>query len=554
MTASRVRLSLLPAAAAAAILLPLRLEAQPDTGPKFVRPPEVLPNRNPRAPLAAVLKFTADRPVETVLTISDGTHSSRLVHGFSRSPEKGLAVAGMRPARKHTISVVIRDKSGKQAKAPNLLEYTTPPLPTAEGDFPPIRIRAPLRDKMEPGVTVVSVRRQAPGRPDNPASTRFGMILAVDAAGEPVWYYQHDARISDFERGPDGNLFICTLDYEIVEVDLLGNTAAKWHAAGRPQGAGDGIPVDTMTFHHEIDVLPNGNLVVLGTELREIPNYYTSETDANAPRKTQKVMGDQVIEFQRDGRIVWKWNAFDHLDPMRIGYETFSGYWVRRGFPDTLDWSHANNLLYDRANDCLLVSFRYQSAIVSIDRKSGQLRWILGKPDKWLEQQQKLLFRAGDNTRWFHHQHAPFPTQRGTMLVFDNGNYQTMPFEAPLPPNQTYTRAVEYRIDERARTVQQVWESETGPGPDSVVSVAMGNTEQLPKTGNILVSYGALMRAAEKEKAQTWNVAGSGGWTRIREYTHTKPARLVWEAVIEDPSMKLGWQLFCGVRWSSMTP
>jgi hypothetical protein len=380
------------------------------------------------------------------------------------------------------------------------------------------------------------------------------MILALDAAGEPVWYYRSDSRISDFERGPNGHIFFCNLDYEIHEIDLLGNTVARWYAKGRPQGAGPGVAVDTMTFHHEVDVLPNGNLVVLGTRMREIPNYYTSETDASAPRKTQKVMGDQEIEFQRDGKIVWEWNAFDHLDPMRMGYETFSGYWERRGFPGVLDWSHANNLLYDRQDDSLLVSFRYQSAIVKIDRKTHQLRWILGKPDQWRDRQQKLLFRAGAGTRWFHHQHAPFPTTRGTILVFDNGNYQTMPFVTPLPPAATYTRAVEYRLDEGARTVEQVWESEPGPGPDSVVSVAMGNVEQLSKTGNILVSYGALLRPAEKEKTKGWNVAAGGSWTRVREYSHTSPARLVWEAVIEDPAGKFGWQVFCGVRWAGMTP
>ena len=83
------------------------------------------------------------------------------------------------------------------------------------------------------------------------------MLVVVDAAGEPVWYYESSARISDFERGPNGHLFLCTLDYEILEIDLLGNEIARWYAAGRPAGApatGPGIiaassPAPQITAH-----------------------------------------------------------------------------------------------------------------------------------------------------------------------------------------------------------------------------------------------------------------------------------------------------------------
>lgn len=514
----------------------------------FTQAPQVKPNPNPRVPLAAVVQFTADAKVKTQLTVSDGKH--RWTLDYDRDPAQGLPVVGMRPNRAHTIGVTIRDSSGKTRKHPPL-QFTTPPLPQEAGEFPPVKVTSTPGVKREPGITVASVRRQAMATGPDPRSTRYGMLLAIDEAGEPVWYYRSDARISDFERGPNGNIFLCTLDFEILEIDLLGNTVASWYAARRPiPPSKTATPVDTATFHHEIDVLPNGNILVLGSEVRTLPDYYTSETDAKAPRRSQKVMGDEVIEFQRDGKVVWRWNAFDALDPKRIGYETFSGYWVRRGFPGVLDWSHANNLLYDRRDDSILVSFRYQSAIVKIDRATRQLRWILGKPDQWSEQQQKLLFAAEPGTQWFHHQHAPFPTARGTMMVFDNGNYATMPFAPPKPPRETYTRAVEYRLDEKSKTVRQLWESEPGPRDDSVVSIAMGNVEQLPKTGNVLVSYGALMSPEERRTAASWDVAGGGVWTRLREYTYQKPARLAWEAVIRDPEGKMGWQLFCATRWS----
>tara|TARA_Y100000389_G_C16994500_1_gene286527 strand:+ start:269 stop:433 length:165 start_codon:yes stop_codon:yes gene_type:complete len=53
--------------------------------------------------------------------------------------------------------------------------------------------------------------------------------------------------------------------------------------------------------------------LVLSTEAREINDYYSSETDAQTPRKKQKVMGDVVVEFNPKGEIVHQWNSFDHF-------------------------------------------------------------------------------------------------------------------------------------------------------------------------------------------------------------------------------------------------
>ncbi len=508
---------------------------------KFTQPPAVTPNPNPRAPLAAVLTFATDVPTATQVRIADDAGRTwELTFDEASAPQRGLALVGFRPGRRHEIRVVLRDRAGRETAAPATLLFQAPPLPAAADAFPPLTVTRDSSAPVEPGYTLLSVRRQGPGRPTDPFNTGWGMIVAIDAEGVPVWYYEASARISDFERGPNGNLFLCTLEYEILEIDLLGNEVARWHAAGRPKGAGPGISVPTMTFHHEIDLLPGGNLVVLGTDRRALPNYYTSETDARAPRQTQQVMGDEVIEFSREGRVVRKWNAFDHLDPYRIGYETFSGYWERRGFPGTLDWSHANNLVYDPSDDSLLVSFRYLAAIVKIDRVSGQVKWILGKPDGWAEKYRPLLFRAEGDLQWFQHQHSPFPTSRGTLIVFDNGNYGTMPFTPPKPRAETFSRAVEYQLDPERRTVRQVWASAQGPGPDTVLSEAMGNAEQMPGTGNVLVFYGALNRA------------GGASWSRGREYTHTTPARVLWEVVARDPQGKTGWQFFCGTRWANL--
>ncbi len=517
--------------------------------PAFTEAPTVIANPNPAVPLAAVVRFAADRPVTTTIHVTDGKHAWDLNYNASHDPRKGLAVIGMRPDRKHEIRVSIRDADGNAAQAPRVLEFKTPPLPSDPDEFPPIRITVEKTDRMEPGFTLFNPRRRKVG--DQGFGASFGMLLAVDADGVPVWYYRTNSRISDLERLQNGHVLFVTQDYRAVEIDMLGNVVAQWYASGRPQGPVQGaIPIDTLAFHHDIDELPNGHFVVLGVEKHEIDNYYTSEYDPKAPRKRQDVMGDEIIEFTREGKEVWRWKAFDHLDPFRIGYETFSPYWARRGFPETVDWTHANSLVYDPRDDSLLVNMRVQSAIVKIARPSGEIRWILGPPVGWPAKLKPLLLKPlGSPFRWFYQEHAVNWTPKGTLVIFDNGDYEAFPFTPPVPPAKTYSRAVEYAIDEKAMTVKQLWQSE-GPGPDAVLSFAMGDVDWMPETGNILVHYGALIPPPHIGRFNWRNALQLDFWTRIREYTHTSPPEVVWELVLGDPSGKsrTGWTLFGGDR------
>jgi hypothetical protein len=150
---------------------------------------------------------------------------------------------------------------------------------------------------------------------------RYGVLAAFDADGVPVWYYETPRPPSDFQRLPNGRIQVMLVDQRIQEIDLLGNVLEEWYAAKRGDGAeASGKPVDALSLHHEFETLPNGNIAALSTDRREVVDFYTSDRDEKAPRKTQYLMGDRLVEFQRDGKIVWEWNVFDHLDVKRIGY------------------------------------------------------------------------------------------------------------------------------------------------------------------------------------------------------------------------------------------
>ena len=522
--------------------------------PKFVRPPVVSANPNPAVPLAAVLTFTADQPVSTAVAVSDGKHSWQLTYDASHRPENGLAVIGMRPDRKHRIEVQIRDAAGNTTAASQFLEFTTPALPSEEGEFPPVRITVHKPDRMEPGYTLFNPRRERAD--DRRFGANFGMILIVDDAGVPVWYYRTNFRITQQTRLRDGNIAYMTQDFRIAEIDWLGNVVRQWYSARRPQGAApDATPVDTVAFHHSLAEMPSGNIIALSIEIREIDNYYTSDTDPNAPRKRQKVVGDEVVEFQPDGKIVWRWSALDSLDPFRIGYGTFGPYWLVRGFKDVADWSHGNKLMYDSSDDSVLVSFRQLSAIVKIGRKNRDVKWIFADPKGWNEALAPKLLKL-DAGRWFYTQHALTTTPEGTLLIFDNANLLALPFDPPVRPRDTYSRAVEFRIDENRKVAREVWASEE-QGEGSVLSTAMGDVHWMAKTGNVLVHYGNLMAPKQRTTAGEIRDTAAGdfnAWSLIREFRHTRTPEIVWELVLGDPSgtPRTGWNLFGGDRLASL--
>jgi len=522
------------------------------TAAQFTTAPTVKPNPNPAVPLAALVQFTASAPVETTITIFDAERKWEVKFDEKHNPASGLPVVGFYPAKRHGLQVRIRDRGGKTVRATQTLEFTPPAVPADITEFPPIQVRTLKPKLMEPGWTLLSMRRGGGGGAGGAAgraagaprvepvfATGYGLVIALDETGKVVWYYRGNNRVADVHRLRNGNIAFITNDNRLVEVDLLGNQKGEWCAAHRPQGVCTGIAVDVLTMHHSFEELPNGNFLINSGEVREIDNYYSSETDPNAPRKRQKVMGDQVVEFDRAGRVVWRWSAFDHLDLFRLGYLTVNEYWPLRGFPETLDWTHGNGVFYDERDNSVLFNSRQQSSVIKIERPSGRVAWIFGEPGGWAEKFQPLLFHADGVIEWPWHNHAPRLSRRGTLMVFNNGILKMRPFDKPAPDSEVVSGALEYNIDSETHTAKLLWSSDTKGQPETVSTFAMGDADFLPRTGNVLVVYGTGVRTDTHLP-----------WTRVREFRHTSPAEVVFDVVlsfaIENPPVT--WVAFGGDR------
>ena len=359
------------------------------------------------------------------------------------------------------------------------------------GDLPPYRIETCIPERREPGTMVFNVR---PGGGSDLAGGT-GWIIGVDQQGGFPLNLKFDKPAQDSCALANGNLmFSLTGAGLIMEVTRSGELVRQWHIAGRwhdKTPPGGSIEIDIPLTHHRINMFPNGNLLLMTAELREIDDWPLRDDDPNAPRGTARVVGDIILEVSPAGDIVNRWAMLDMLDPYRLSYGSCSGYWRQRGFPDSNDWCHANAVTYDPSDDTLMVSLRTQDCILKFSPATGDIKWILGDPGNWRAPWSDKLLRPEGELEWPYHQHDCSVTPAGTILCFDNGNNRATPFDAKMPEAESYSRVVEFAVDAAARTVRQVW-SYGGGGDGKLYGCYQGGAYRLPQTGNTFMNFGGV--------------------------------------------------------------
>jgi hypothetical protein len=549
---SRIALVLL---AGLSCVLLVGCDAGPPPAPVFTAAPEVSGNPNPQVPLAAIVSATTDVPGTLEVRISEGDRTWTAPQAAAAATSHRVNILGLKPGRPHALQVTAVDQAGNRSAAVPL-KFTPPPLPD---DFPAIEVRASDPDRMEPGVTLFALMRWPDGADVDEES---GLAIAVDQAGEIVWFRRSEPLWEDPHRIASGHLLGIVGYNRAEEVDMLGNVVTSWHASEHPNPEANedipagSIPVATETFHHDIQELPSGNLLVLSTEVRSYDGYPTSLEDEEAETGTANVVGDVIVEFARDGAIVNEWKLLDMLDPYRLGHESLGGIWDDWAYVDveggTKDWAHANSLWYDSATDSIVVSVRHQEAVIGFSRATGTLNWILGNHEGWGDEWAPYLLQAEGDLEWPYHQHAAEITDWGTLIIYDNGNNRTMPPAAGMMPQESYSRAVEYVIDSNQRSVEQVWEY--GPDQERFFSPFISEADRLPSTGNVLITDGG--RVQDEEGLQSSQIVGGDHWARILEVTRTETPSKVFEIVIDSSQEEpdIGWAVYRAERLPGLYP
>ncbi|MBT5020161.1 aryl-sulfate sulfotransferase [Planctomicrobium sp.] len=463
---------------------------------------------------------------------------------FSNQHE--VKLFGLKPDTRYEVSLEIQSTELGSNLSKSLSIKTQP----VSDLFPRIQVKHIQKEKLEPGLTLFNLIRWENDKPD----TDFGAIFAIDSAGDIRWSYIAPHLIFIVRQLANGNLLYGYGNRTdgLIEINLTGQVIRQWDAArlGRTVAA-HALAVDVDSLHHDVYPTNSKTFLALATQLHEVDSYYDASYHPRKRIENASLVTDEVVEFAENGNILKRYSLHDLLDPQRIGYGSLHNFWDSRGYESirrgTFDWSHSNSVTIDPQDDNIIVSVRHQDAVIKIDRQTGELIWILGTPKGWKGKHAEKVLKPSGGVSWSYHQHAAEVTPHGTLLMFDNGNYQAVPFNKQKHATDNYSRAVEYRIDEKQMKVEQVWEY-AATTKDRFYSTFLCDVDWLPKTGNVLITNGGEIR--DEKGLRTDFAPGDQQWAEIFEVTYGTNSEKVFDVLIDSPPERpeIGWSIYRAER------
>jgi arylsulfate sulfotransferase len=464
--------------------------------------------------LTRVLEFTTDQPTRTSFLL-EGEGKKWLIESHELATQHRIPVMGMTFGQNYSVSQIkVEDGVGSKLSLNNQFNFATGSKPFQIHDFIPV---VSDKSKMEPGLTIFHGTNQTVG---------------VDADGAVRWHYGQN--VWNIHRASNGNFlgFLGSLSTANIlrEFDVTGRTVREWYPGSTPPPASQlspvAVPIAAQGLHHDVWLMENtGNILTIDRRIKTVNNYPTSATDPNAPLGTVDLSYDLILEVDTAGNIVHQWDTSQIIDERRVAFDMFAA-----SSPGQVTWIHANGLYHDPNDDSIVVSSRVQDAVFKFDRATGDLKWILANHEGWGPEFQDYLLTPisgpGEEFEWSYHQHNPTLLEDGNIILFDNGTYRTTPFDGntPMAPEDSYSRIVEYDIDETNMTVTQVWSY--GKDADEVLYTALrGGVDLLPETGNILRADGVISKVD--------GVTPNPNYGRIQELT--RDGEIVFDLLTSDP-------------------
>ncbi len=270
-------------------------------------------------------------------------------------------------------------------------------------------------------------------------------LMILSPNGTPRFYREMDARCYDFKWQPTGLMTYydenpdcyIAMDSSFTVVDTF--------------RTGNGY----LTDLHDLRVLPDGHSLMMSYDPE--PVRMDSVVSGGNPGAT--VIGLILQELDSHKNVVFQWRSWDHFaitDAESLNFRAA-----------TIDDVHGNAIEIDTDGN-FIISSRYLSEITKIDRNTGDIIW------RWGGKNNQFAFI--NDSIMFSYQHAVRRIANGHFVVFDNGNLRNPP----------YSRAVEYALDEDAKTATKVWEYRHSP---DLFAAAMGYVNRLPD-GSTLIGWG----------------------------------------------------------------
>lgn len=265
-------------------------------------------------------------------------------------------------------------------------------------------------ERATPGFTIIS-----------PMYQRKTVLLNM--SGEVVHEWDLPAQPANYARLlTNGNMFVATkLDDGPADLSGKGGLIQEYDW--------DGNVIweyrDTHQ-HHDLHRLPNGNVVYLAWEL--LPEEIAGQVKGGKPGSEYMggVWGDVVREVNPEGELVWEWRASENVD--------FSNCPPLPGSSTRKEYAHAN-ALYPLDDGNVLISYRINSTIAIIDRKTGQYAWQRRDPD-WGGQHDATMLENGNILLFANRLNAG--TWRGSQVLEIDPDNEVPVWEYKASPGHTF--------------------------------------------------------------------------------------------------------------------
>ena len=139
--------------------------------------------------------------------------------------------------------------------------------------------------------------------------------------------------------------------------------------------------------HHDIQPLPNGNILVIAWELKTASEAYSLGREV-IDNPMNQMWSEVIFEIEPIGEdsanIVWEWHLWDHLiQDIDIQYPNFGNISehpelfninegiIGNGITSNGDWFHINAIDYNEELDQIIFSSRMQNEIFIIDHSTS---------------------------------------------------------------------------------------------------------------------------------------------------------------------------------------
>ena len=272
----------------------------------------------------------------------------------------------------------------------------------------------------------------------------------------------------------------------------------------------------TERLHHDVEVLPNGNILMIAWEQRSaeeaIENGRIPET-----LKTDVIYPDYIFEINPETNAkVWEWHVWDHLiqdaDSTKANFGTVEEHpelidinYLENQGPLDWDWLHINAIDYNAELDQVMLCVPYFNEIWIIDHstsseeaaghvggnsgKGGDLLYRVGNPLAYKSgtEEDKILFFPHDS-HWtndfidVNHEHHE------KILVFNN-NVGSDFSKMEIFTSSWNQDSMTYLKEDGVYPPTEFINSITHPIPDAFFSRGLSSVQALPN-GNILANSG----------------------------------------------------------------